>query len=146
MSGQLAKLYLRSVEDANRWLNGGRPLGPETFLAFSSGEIKVERNISTPMFRVRIGGRLETANVAFCETQRLLLRSAIPLCGLRTLATRPYGSRIAPIVVNLRGQTRQLVRPQSHYQRGERGALGSVSQLASKHRDTEFLKFRDVTY
>jgi hypothetical protein len=74
MSGRLAERYLGRVENVDAWVSLGRPFDPEKFLAFSLEGLKIKKSIYTPMFRIRIGGRLETADRSFFETPAVISR------------------------------------------------------------------------
>jgi hypothetical protein len=74
MSGRLAERYLRRVENVDAWVRLGKPFDPEKFLALSLEGTKIKRSIYTPMFRIRIGGRLETADRSFFETPAVIAR------------------------------------------------------------------------
>ena len=74
MSGQLAERYLRRVENIDSWIRQGKPFDPEKFLAFSLEGSRIKRSIYTPMFRIRIGGRVENADLSFFETPAVSAR------------------------------------------------------------------------
>jgi hypothetical protein len=74
MSGQLAERYLGRVENVGAWVSLGNPFDPEKFLALSLEGSKIKRSIYTPMFRIRIGGRLENADLSFFETPAVVAR------------------------------------------------------------------------
>lgn len=74
MSGQLAKRYLGRVQNVDLWISQGEPFDPEKFLAFSMEGSRIKRSIYTPMFRIRIGGRRETADLSFFETPAVIAR------------------------------------------------------------------------
>lgn len=74
MSGELAERYLGRVENVDPWVSIGKPFDPEKFLAFSLEGLKIKKSIYTPMFRIRIGGRLERADLSFFETPAVIAR------------------------------------------------------------------------
>jgi hypothetical protein len=74
MSGELAEHYMGRVENVDAWVRIGKPFDPEKFLAFSLEGSKITKNIYAPMFRIRIGGRLETADRSFFETPAVIAR------------------------------------------------------------------------
>ena len=74
MSGELAERYLGRVENVDAWVRIGEPFDPEKFLAFSLEGSKIKKSIYTPMYRVRIGGRLEKADLSFFETPAAIAR------------------------------------------------------------------------
>jgi hypothetical protein len=83
MSWRLAERYMGRVENIDSWVRIGKPFDPEKFLAFSMKGSKIKRSIYTPMFRIRIGGRLEEADLSFFETPAVIAR-------LRDSATKAY--------------------------------------------------------
>jgi hypothetical protein len=74
MSGQLTERYLRREESVDSWISQGGPFDPEKFLAFSLEGSRIKRCIYAPMFRIRIGGRLEKADLSFFETPAAIAR------------------------------------------------------------------------
>jgi hypothetical protein len=74
MSGRLAERHLGRVENVDAWVRIGKPFDPEKFLALSLEGTRIKRSIYTPMFRIRIGGRLETADRSFFETPAIIAR------------------------------------------------------------------------
>lgn len=74
MSGRLAERYLGRVENVDAWVSLGKPFDPEKFLSLALDGSKIKRTIYTPMFRIRIGGRLEKADLSFFETPPVTAR------------------------------------------------------------------------
>lgn len=74
MSGQLSDLYLRRFDKIPSWLEEGRPFDPESFLAFALSSASVRRAVYAPMFRIRIAGRLEVADLDFFQLPPFVAR------------------------------------------------------------------------
>ena len=74
MSGRLAERYMARAENVDSWVRQALPFDTEKFLAFSLSGLKVKRSIYTPMYRVRIGGRVETADLSFFEAPAVVAR------------------------------------------------------------------------
>jgi hypothetical protein len=74
MSGQLSQRYMTRIEKVPGWLEAGQPFDPEKFLGFALEGALVKENLYTPMFRIRLGGRLETADLAFFEAPAFVAR------------------------------------------------------------------------
>jgi hypothetical protein len=86
MSWRLAERYMGRVENIDSWVRIGKPFDPEKFLAFSMKGSKIKRSIYTPMFRIRIGGRLEEADLSTKAYRRFVWRTG----GLRSNRTRVW--------------------------------------------------------
>jgi len=74
MSGQIARPYLGRFEHVDAWIEQGQPFDSEKFLASSLRGLTIRRSIYTPMFRIRIGGRVERADLVFFQTNALVAR------------------------------------------------------------------------
>lgn len=74
MSGQITGTYMKRVNQISSWLAHARPFDPEGFLAFALRGVSVRRSIYTPMYRIRIGGRVEEADFLFFEKKAWVRR------------------------------------------------------------------------
>lgn len=100
MSGQLAQRYLTRFQNVDAWLEQGHPFDPEKFLDFSLRGLIIRKCIYTPMFRIRIGGRVEEADLSFFSTVPPVARlrdflvkvAQILRSGLVRVARRPDGT------------------------------------------------------
>lgn len=74
MSGQIAQPYLGRFQHVDAWIEQGRPFDSEKFLASSLRGLTIRRSVYTPMFRIRIGGRVEQADLRFFQTNAPVAR------------------------------------------------------------------------
>ena len=90
MSGQIGENYLSRYDRLDDWLREGEAFNSERFLAFVLQERTVRRNIYASMYRIRLGGRREVADIAvfrrsaaWRRTQDSLIHIAKALRALR---------------------------------------------------------------
>ena len=73
MSRSLVRQYFGRLEFLNLW-PAAVPLSSELLLAFAMEGADIRRSIYTPMVRVRIGGRIEQADLVLLETPPIIQR------------------------------------------------------------------------